>query len=257
MKAVTKVLGVRIVDGGEEQDARSSRRPSSVEGFGRNVRRHRQKLKLTLRDLADRSGVAASTISKVENGLISPTYDKILQLSVGLGIDIDELFYAQSRGMVPGARGVTRAGQGQVLQTRDYRYELLCSEISHKKFVPIVATLARRNGRTRPELIRHQGEEFCYVLSGRAIVYTEFYEPLHLLEGDSCYFDSEMAHALTSGSEKDAVILWVASAKANGLANLHERNAMEGEAPPPSRRQLRRADILAAIGAHPDPDRDD
>jgi uncharacterized cupin superfamily protein len=47
------------------------------------------------------------------------------------------------------------------------------------------------------------------VLDGDIWLYTEFYEPLHLAQGDSIYFDSDMGHALISVSETDAVVLSV------------------------------------------------
>ncbi len=47
------------------------------------------------------------------------------------------------------------------------------------------------------------------VLQGEIQLYTEFYEPLQLAQGDSIYFDSDMGHALVSVSEEDAVVLSV------------------------------------------------
>ena len=57
--------------------------------------------------------------------------------------------------------------------------------------------------------IRHEGEEFLFVLSGSLLFYTEFYEPVTLNEGDSAYYDCTMGHALVSTSEQDAEVLWV------------------------------------------------
>lgn len=47
------------------------------------------------------------------------------------------------------------------------------------------------------------------VLDGEISLYTEFYAPLHLTQGDSIYFDSEMGHALISVSDEDATVLFV------------------------------------------------
>jgi uncharacterized cupin superfamily protein len=62
-----------------------------------------------------------------------------------------------------------------------------------------------------PELLRHQGEEFVYVLEGQVTLYSDFYEPFVLNLGDSCYFDSHMGHVLVSSGAADARILWVCS----------------------------------------------
>lgn len=47
-------------------------------------------LKLTLREISRRSGIAASTISRIENGLYSPTLDNALKLATVLGIDLPQ-----------------------------------------------------------------------------------------------------------------------------------------------------------------------
>jgi mannose-6-phosphate isomerase-like protein (cupin superfamily) len=57
--------------------------------------------------------------------------------------------------------------------------------------------------------VRHEGEEFLLVLSGRVRFFTEFYEPVEMGEGDSAYYDAAMGHCLISVSPEDAVILWV------------------------------------------------
>jgi len=54
----------------------------------------RQSRRLTLKQVAERTGLALSTLSKVENGLMSLTSDKLLQLTGGLKMEIAELFNA-------------------------------------------------------------------------------------------------------------------------------------------------------------------
>jgi transcriptional regulator with XRE-family HTH domain len=194
--------------------------------FGAAVRRLRFQAKLTLRDLAATSGLASSTISKVENGLMSPTYDNILRLAAGLGVDVEELFNPQSEQMATGRRSVTRARQGTQLESRNYNYEILCTDLSQKKFVPIVATLPKLSVSNATELVRHDGDEFVYVLSGKVAILTDIYEPLYLEVGDSCYFDSSMGHTLVAAGDTDAVILWVASSlEAKGIIDHRHRLA--------------------------------
>src|SRR3954447_9481947 len=69
---------------------------------------------LTLRDLAGRVGMPYSTLSKLENGKMSFTYDKLIRLAQGLGIDLQELMSGaaeQPAPSSPGRRSVTRAGE--------------------------------------------------------------------------------------------------------------------------------------------------
>src|SRR3954451_14088143 len=60
--------------------------------LGQCLKAARQARGLTLKQVAERTGMALSTLSKVENGLMSLTYDKLLQLTSGLKIEIAELF---------------------------------------------------------------------------------------------------------------------------------------------------------------------
>ena len=62
-----------------------------------------------------------------------------------------------------------------------------------------------------PKLVQHAGEEFVYVAEGSVAINTDHYEPLLLKRGDSCYFDSNMGHALVSVGKTEAVVLWVCS----------------------------------------------
>jgi quercetin dioxygenase-like cupin family protein len=58
-----------------------------------------------------------------------------------------------------------------------------------------------------PELLRHQGEEFIYVLQGTVEVLSEFYEPITLRAGESIYIDSSMAHNVRAVGGKAARVL--------------------------------------------------
>ena len=61
--------------------------------------------------------------------------------------------------------------------------------------------------------VRHDGEEFLYVLTGRVRLYSEFSAPLELQEGDRYYYDASMGHIVISLSQEDATILWATSLK--------------------------------------------
>jgi transcriptional regulator with XRE-family HTH domain len=179
--------------------------------LGPVLRHLRRASKMTLQELSERTGLASSTLSKIENNLISPTYDSILKLADGLKIDVAQLFDPASIQMSLGRRSVTRDGKGAMYKTDQYDYEMLCTDLSQKKFFPIVATIKAHSVADFPELPRHAGEEFIYVLSGEVEVHTEHYEPVRMVPGDCVYFDSSMGHACVSAGKKSARILWVTS----------------------------------------------
>lgn len=188
---------------------------SGSEKLGDRLRAIRSGLGLTLAEAARMTGAGISTLSKIENGQVSPTYDVLQKIVQGLKIDMVELFDTRQHELPSGRRDVTRAGKGSLHVTPKYAYELLATELSKKKFFPLRATITARTVSQSPlentDIASHGGEEFVYVLSGAIELHTNFYAPTRLEVGDSVYFDSGMQHALVSVSEKDAEILWIAS----------------------------------------------
>ncbi|PTY37196.1 transcriptional regulator [Saccharospirillum sp. MSK14-1] len=178
--------------------------------LGQRVRAIRLSQNLTLEEASQRTGLARSTLSKIENEQISPTFTAVNKLVHGLGIDIPQLFAQPSTdSRASGRRDITRAGEGKPHPTPTYEHELLATELTQKKMVPFRTRVHVRSFEDFPDWVRHDGEEFLYVLSGSILFYTEFYEPVELFEGDSAYYDCTMGHALVSTSEEDAVCLWV------------------------------------------------
>ncbi len=193
-----------------------------VQRFASIVRKLRQQASLTLQELGKRCGLSVSTLSKIENNQLSPTYETLLRLADGLGVDVAELFSAEpGAAMASGRRSITRSGQGTRHVSPQYQYEALNSDLSQKQFFPLSTRITARSIDEFPQLSRHDGEEFIYVLVGAVELHTEYYAPVRLEQGDSCYFDSTMGHACISIGEGDAQILWVSSrgqsfASANG-----------------------------------------
>lgn len=178
--------------------------------LGERVKALRLGQGLTLEEASKLTGLARSTLSKIENEQISPTFTVVHKLVHGLGIDLPQLFSEPSSGAQPsGRRDITRRGEGRPHPTATYEHELLATDLSHKKMVPFTTRVRARHFEDFPEWIRHDGEEFLYVLSGSILFYTEFYEPVRLNAGDNAYYDCTMGHVLVSVSEDDAEVLWV------------------------------------------------
>ena len=92
---------------------------------GDHIRSVRKRLGLTLSELGSRTGLAVSTLSKLEKGNVSLSYDKLMLLSRGLGVDMAELLQdAPGARPAPGGSGrrvVHRAGEGQLVETQSYQ----------------------------------------------------------------------------------------------------------------------------------------
>ena len=179
--------------------------------LGLRVRDLRRSLGWTLEEAASRAGLARSTLSKIENGQMSPTYDALKKLAGGLSISVPQLFTAPSKAQVMGRMAVTKASEGQPQATATYEHVLLAQGLTKKQMLPYRAPIRARRFEEFDGWVRHDGEEFLYVLTGIVRLYTEYYEPVDLRRGDSAYYDAAMGHNVISLSDEDATILWVTS----------------------------------------------
>ena len=202
---------------------------SEAPTLGRLLRNLRSREGLTLKEMSVKSGIPVSTLSKVEHDRLTLTYDKLYQLSQKLGLRMSELF-AESGGdeapPVTARRSIGDIQHAVRVVTPNYDYHYLCTELRRKRMIPVIGRIRTKTFEKFGELVRHGGEEFAYVLSGRVVVNTEFYDPVTLNEGQSIYFDSSMGHAyLTAEGCDEAEVLTVMSSadeeQMQSLLSLH------------------------------------
>lgn len=200
--------------------------PSSPNKPGQAIRALRNKLGLTLQDVSERTGLAVSTISKLEMGRASLSYEKLSLVSAGLGTHMSELLsllaekpQVEPIPSAPSRRIVQRLGEGLSVQTSSYSQTFLAVELLNKRLVPLIAEI---RARTISEfvaefggMIKHAGEEFTYVLEGEVEFHTECYAPVRLKVGESVYFDSSMGHAYIVVSDGPCRVLCVCTGDAD------------------------------------------
>lgn len=183
----------------------------------------------TLKEMSERTDIPLSTLSKVEHDRLTLTYDKLLKLSQRLNMRLSELFAEPEDAAEPAVtarRSLGRIGDAVRVETKNYDYHYLCTELRKKRMIPILTRIRAKSVEDFGELVRHSGEEFIYVIEGRIVVHTEFYDPVTLEQGASIYIDSNMGHAYVVAEGFDeALILGVCSSADEGLMaslmNLH------------------------------------
>jgi len=167
---------------------------------GTRLRALRSERKLTLAELHKLSGITVSTLSKIETGRVSLTYGNMMKLAGAL--DIDPSVFLSISTSTPavaqrhrGRKSVSRAGQGMNVGSGVYDYVHLASELRDKAFMPMMGEVTALSLDDYGELLRHEGEEFLYVLCGSLEFHTTSYAPVVLSAGQYVYFDSAMGHA--------------------------------------------------------------
>lgn len=183
----------------------------------------------TLKQMSEKTGIPVSTLSKVEHDRLTLTYDKLYELSRKLGLRMSELFAELSDEValpVTARRSLGNLQNAIRIETPNYDYHYLCSELRRKRMIPVIAKIRARSSKQFGEFVHHSGEEFTYVLKGRVVLTTEFYDPVTLEAGESIYFDSSMGHAyLTAVGCDEAEVLTVMSSadeeEMQALISLH------------------------------------
>ena len=163
--------------------------------IGREVHAFRSKLGITVSDLAAAAGLSGGMLSKIENGVISPSLTTLQALSRALGVPVTAFFrrYEEQRGAV-----FVKAGEGLAIERRGTRnghqYQLLghTGDRSSRVVVePYLITLTAES-EVFP-LFQHAGLEFLYMLEGE-VVYRHADRLYPMRPGDSLFFDADAPH---------------------------------------------------------------
>lgn len=188
----------------------------------------------TLKEMSQKSGIPVSTLSKVEHDRLSLTYDKLQQLGDRLDISMADLFAEPnpvSASTVLGRRSIGTIDRAVRVDTPNYEYFYVCTELRHKRMVPVVTRVHVQSIEAFGPLVRHPGEEFIYVIEGTLLVYTEFYDPVELRPGESMYIDSGMGHAyVCADGTREALIIGVMSSNDEDLSSLVLSAGLAGRA---------------------------
>jgi DNA-binding XRE family transcriptional regulator/mannose-6-phosphate isomerase-like protein (cupin superfamily) len=161
--------------------------------IGREVRGFRKAMDLTVAQLAELSGFSIGMLSKIENGLSSPSLSTLRSLSEALNVPVTAFFrkYEEER-----VASFVPAGSGLVIERRGTRsghqYQLLGHSAS-KGFAlnPYLITLTEES-EVFP-LFQHSGQEFLYMLEG-IVTYRHGDKTYELKPGDALLFDADAPH---------------------------------------------------------------
>lgn len=177
------------------QDPHAGRGKDMVleQAIGREVRRQREKLDVTISELAKAAGLSAGMLSKIENGATSPSLSSLQALAQALQVPLTTFFrdYDEMR-----TATFVKAGQGLTIERRGTRaghqYQLLGHVPTGSLMVePYLITLTAESD-TFPAF-QHAGIEFLYMLEGE-VVYRHGPRTYLMTPGDSLYFDADAPH---------------------------------------------------------------
>ena len=169
--------------------------------FAKRFLRLRRERKMTLKQIANETGMSSAYISQIEKGKVIPTVAVILQLSRALEIDSGILLNEEKR--LAGRKRV----EDYRKRTEGYSYQTLTTE-SQRKHLKAFKVLVDPRSDHDVGGYQHMGEEFIYVLKGRIEVLVGENKNV-LSTGDSLHFNSSVIHKLRNVGTKVADLLVV------------------------------------------------
>jgi transcriptional regulator with XRE-family HTH domain len=200
-----------------------------VSPLGERLRAERDRLGLSLRELARRLEVSPSLVSQIETGKIQPSVRTLYAMVSELGVSLDDLFAADEPPAPAAAvepsrqhEAQTLAGsampeQGRVQRASGRRVIELEAGVHWERLttwndrdVDFLYAIYEVGGASSPEgkLVRHNGREFGIVVSGQLGVTVGFEE--HVLgPGDSISFESTIPHRLHNDGDVAVNAIWV------------------------------------------------
>ena len=165
------------------------------QSIGHEVRAHRNRLGITLTDLAAATGSSVGMLSKIEKGSISPSLTTLQGLSRALGVPVTALFRGFEE---PRSASFVKSGEGVKMERRGTRaghqYNLLGHIDNNSTGVmtePYLITLTADSD-VFPTF-QHAGMEFLYMLEGE-VIYRHADDLFTMQPGDSLFFDADAPH---------------------------------------------------------------
>jgi transcriptional regulator with XRE-family HTH domain len=179
-----------------------------IQELGQRIRAVREAKGLSLAQMSELSGVPGATLSRIENSKMSPTFSVLARIMVSLQVDWIDVVGPKK--LEEGERLVSfsEPGQGKSTQVRGEQCTVLHSHDSAHS-VSLMVDVHSRELADTGGLVGHQGEEFCYVLSGTLALHMEGREVRIMKAGASAQFDSAIPHAYLAANAGGAKILIV------------------------------------------------
>ncbi len=166
---------------------------AALDHVGPRLRKVREQRGITLTDVAERTGISKSTLSRLENGQRRPSLELLLPLAQAYRVPLDDLVGAPDVG--------------------DPRVRLKPRRVNGRTVIPLTHPggvqawkLVIPTSQSRPDPRTHDGFEWLYVLSGRMRLILGD-QDLVLAVGEAAEFDTQVPHWFGSTGNEPAEVL--------------------------------------------------
>lgn len=192
-----------LLRAGQISEVEGSETGAPVDRPGPMIRALRQQRGVTLKELAEKTGLSASFLSSFERGLTGISVANLQRIIGACGSSLIDVF----------SRGGERSQK--LVRAKDRpRLTLNHGDIVVEDLVVVPRQIEIQMWTVQPgagseDAYSHRGEEGMYLLSGSLEVQLNEAESYTLLPGDCLYFASSELHRWRNASSEPAVVLWV------------------------------------------------
>ena len=176
--------------------------------LAQRIRSLRLDRRLTLEEVATRTGLTRSWLSKVENFRVTPSLPALGKIAEALGVAVADLVAGldEKPTLVMVRKDERKLVERERSKKNTTVYESLAHKRANRAMDPFLLTVPP--GVTREKALAHEGEEFLMVQSG-SIEFEYDGETHALRSGDCLYFDGHIPHRLVNPYKRPAVVLCV------------------------------------------------
>ncbi len=178
---------------------------SKIREMARRIRELREIENLSVKDMAEKTGVSESEYTDCENGLCDLSFAFIYRCALAFNVDVTDIIEGRSPTLK--SYTVTRCGEGQrIEQAHGMTYYNLAAAFRNRIAEPLYVcskySESAQSGEI--EVTTHAGQECDIVIEGHLKVrigeHTEVLGP-----GDSVYYDSSTPHGMIAVGGKDCL----------------------------------------------------
>lgn len=171
--------------------------------INKKIREIRKNKKITLKDMSKHTGLSVSFISQVERGESSLTVTSLKKIADALEISMKDLFEMEDND------SYMRNKENQTLWNLENSFTShirLSGKFDNRKLEAIVLKLEPNSIDMTP--FSHEGEEFYYVLKGKALFVIEDKEFI-VKQGETIHYPSTVSHTVKNPFDEELELLSV------------------------------------------------
>ena len=176
-----------------------------LKNLGARIRKLRKEKGLTLVEIAEKTGIAQATLSRVETGSMSGTVESHEKIAEAIGIGLAELYSGVDRRYEEISILKKEDAKKVTQHNQSFHIELLTTQSSRKKITPLLMTL-QGESQIPAESNELGVEKFLYILEGEVNVTVDQTE-YAMKAADTLYFDASLRHQIKNSQKTPAKIL--------------------------------------------------